>query len=95
MGSYLTLRGPFDAFLSVMCVPWLILYCMSWRLGLFIIENVFVQILVQESSWDMDRSFSFAVGRDTVRSVLRIMKCCELRLTLLLVWMVECYLILS
>ncbi len=59
-------------FLSAMYVLWLTLYCMSWRLGLFVIENVFVQILVQESSSsNMDTSFSnFAIGMGIVKSVL-------------------------
>lgn len=45
---------------------------MSWRLGLCVTENVFVQILVQGLLLsDMDKSFSrFAVGRDIVWSVL-------------------------
>lgn len=41
-----------------MCVLLLALTCMSWRLGLFVIENVFVQSLAQESlSIDMDKSY--------------------------------------
>ncbi len=48
MSSYL--RPTWCISLSVICVLWLTLYCVSWRLGIFVIENV--RILVQNAKTD-------------------------------------------
>lgn len=50
VGSYCNRKVHLVHFFCVMCVLWLALYCLSWRLGLFVNEiEVFVQVLVQES----------------------------------------------